>query len=58
MVRSIDRLDMTLVVDWDVTPKNQTKQKFKLLKLFLNVSEFSRRICAKFRGVFPGNLAE
>ena len=49
MVRLTDRLDMTIVVEWDVKP--QIKQNKNLnCKRFLNDSEFSRSICAKSRG--------
>ena len=36
MVRSIDRPDMTLAVDWDV--KNQTKQKNNHIVIYLVLS--------------------
>ena len=46
MVRFIDRLDMTIVVDWDVKP--QTKQKCKLLTFFEMTSCFRGVTARKF----------
>ena len=51
MVRLTDRLDMTIVVEWDVKP--QIKQNKNL-----NDSEFSRSIGAKSRGDTPRKFAE
>ena len=44
MVRLTDRLDMTIVVDWDVKPQIR-QQEFKLLTLICGVSP---RVFAKF----------
>ena len=64
MVRLTDRLDMTIVVDWDVKPQIK-QQKFKLLTFFEMtpsfrgedprkfmefLREFSRSVSAKSRG--------
>ena len=46
---------MTIIVDWDV---NQQINKTKIAKVFLKESEFSRSICAKFRGENPRKFAK
>ena len=53
------RLNMTIVVDWDVKPTtNQTKQKYKLLTFYKMTPSFSRSICTKVCGETPRKFAE
>ena len=50
MVMLTDRLDMTIIVDWDVKPKTIQNKKIKLLTFYV--------MTPSFRGVSARNFAE